>query len=626
MPTAFGHPTAEQSSRSRKVRVATLSSLALLAGVLAIVGATAIPRRLTRAAAAAADSTRARSVRVLLRQDMDRLDIALAAIETAPTTEAARRAAGVARAPLREVEGMLARYGPGLLVDLNSDESNPPDEDGADGYKVRRGFQLLDSVFADAHAPAGAWKDEVRRMRLQASRFRATIELVTPSEREVIDLARYELARVSTLTIAGFDANADDALPDAAASLAGVSELLEQSHVGDSVVLKRLSAARAFLNGRSFAAFDRYTFIRGYVNPVFVALAARRRLIPGPEPPVRSTWPGVAGTIYDARALDVMSYAPPNAPALTRDWIALGRDLFFDARLSESADRSCATCHLPELAFRDGLPRATPRTIAGNRDATLRHTPTLINAAMQPSLFTDGRRSTLEQQIAEVLSNPREMGGDLPRVVARIGGDATYRARFASARSGSTPSTAESGKVDSLAIVSAIASYLRTLQRFDAPFDRAMRGEAELDDASRRGFNLFMGRAGCGTCHFAPLFSGTQPPAFTHSDPEVIGVPGDGRDLGRGAIDRRGGLARSFKTPTVRNAAVGNGPFMHNGGLHTLAEVIAFYDAGGAATPGARPRNVTLPSDSLHLSAAERSDLLAFIGSLTDTTGTTRRP
>jgi cytochrome c peroxidase len=147
----------------------------------------------------------------------------------------------------------------------------------------------------------------------------------------------------------------------------------------------------------------------------------------------------------------------------------------------------------------------------------------------------------------------------------------------------------------------------------------------------RRGFNLFMGKARCGTCHFAPLFNGTVPPGFTESEVEVIGVPARASrhapldpDRGAGASDRAPLHDFAFKTPTVRNVAV-TAPYMHNGVFRTLAEVVEFYDAGGGAGLGLRVPNQTLSADSLHLTLREKRDLVAFMRALTDTSGVSPR-
>jgi cytochrome c peroxidase len=176
----------------------------------------------------------------------------------------------------------------------------------------------------------------------------------------------------------------------------------------------------------------------------------------------------------------------------------------------------------------------------------------------------------------------------------------------------------------------ALAAYMRSLVRLDSRFDRAMRGEeAVLAVDERRGFNLFMGKARCGTCHFAPLFNGTVPPGYTESEVEIIGVPVSTRgqvldpDRGAGASDKAPLHDFAFKTPTVRNVVV-SAPYMHNGVFRTLAEVVDFYDAGGGAGLGLDVPNQTLPADSLHLTRGEKRDLVAFMRALTDTSSATK--
>src|SRR5262249_2551074 len=203
-----------------------------------------------------------------------------------------------------------------------------------------------------------------------------------------------------------------------------------------------------------------------------------------------------------------------------------------------------------------------------------RNTPTLINAALQPALFADLRVRTLEDQVAAVVASPSEMRGNLDTAAARVG-------------------------IAKHTIQAALAAYIRTLIATDSRFDRAIRGDpAAITPSERRGFNLFMGKARCGTCHFAPLFNGTVPPDYWSTPPEVIGVPArpDGDaidpDLGRGAIDNQISHRRAFKTPTLRNVAV-TGPYMHNGVFRTLDEVIDFYDRGGGAGIGLDVQNQT---------------------------------
>jgi cytochrome c peroxidase len=175
---------------------------------------------------------------------------------------------------------------------------------------------------------------------------------------------------------------------------------------------------------------------------------------------------------------------------------------------------------------------------------------------------------------------------------------------------------------------------VRSLAGWNSPFDRYARGESDsLDPAARRGFNLFMGKAACGTCHFPPAFNGTVPPLYRETEAEVLGVPATDDTLhpradpdpGRYRMRPAALWKGAFKTPSVRNAAL-TAPYMHNGQLPTLESVVRFYNVGGGRGMGLSVPNQTLPPDSLELSPAEQGDLVAFMKSLTDTPLKSDRP
>jgi cytochrome c peroxidase len=253
--------------------------------------------------------------------------------------------------------------------------------------------------------------------------------------------------------------------------------------------------------------------------------------------------------------------------------IALGAASFRNPALSATGARSCATCHQPARGFTDGLARAAP--LPTHVGAVLRHTPTLINVAFADAWFDDGRASSLEAQVRMVVGNPDEMGGRPPsRAVAR-----------------------------------AIAAYERTLVRFNSRADRALAGDTlALDSGERHGFNVFMGKAACGTCHYLPLFNGTRPPRYAHTEYEVLGVADT--DSGRARVTHDPIDLGAMKTPGLRFVVPG-GPYMHNGAYRTLGEVVAFYDSGGT-----RVANQTLSPAPLHLTDAEKHDLVAFLEAL----------
>jgi cytochrome c peroxidase len=172
----------------------------------------------------------------------------------------------------------------------------------------------------------------------------------------------------------------------------------------------------------------------------------------------------------------------------------------------------------------------------------------------------------------------------------------------------------------------ALADYVRTLTPFNSPFDHYINGDhTALTALQKRGFNLFMGKGQCGTCHFAPLFNGLTPPLYNRTEFEVLGTPMTkdllhpvmDTDQGRYSFFRIGFYERAFKTPTVRNAAV-TGPYMHNGALDNMEQVLDFYDKGGGNGIGMTLSNQTLATTQLNLDTTEKKAIISFMEALTD--------
>jgi cytochrome c peroxidase len=228
----------------------------------------------------------------------------------------------------------------------------------------------------------------------------------------------------------------------------------------------------------------------------------------------------------------------------------------------------------------------------------------------------------------------KEFNTDFLDIVEKLKQSGEYRSLFASAY----PEHPQY-QISKWSISNALACYVADLRSFNSPFDQYVRGEREAIAAEvERGFDLFMGKANCGTCHFAPAFNGTVPPYFQESESEVLGVPAAAHgpdslildpDPGRFAsykpIDQTPFYLHSFKTVTVRNAAL-TAPYMHNGIYHSLEEVVDFYNKGGGAGMGIEVPYQTLPDTPLELSEQEVQDLVAFMEALTDTTGMTVVP
>jgi cytochrome c peroxidase len=228
----------------------------------------------------------------------------------------------------------------------------------------------------------------------------------------------------------------------------------------------------------------------------------------------------------------------------------------------------------------------------------------------------DGKHYTLQNQAEEVIANPVEMGCNADEIIANVMSCNTYKKAFQRY----VKLTPNYPGISLEHIVSAITLYYSGFSKFDAPFDRAMNGKEELDAETIKGYNLFMSKAQCGTCHFVPQFNGVKPP-YISSEFEVLGVPGDSaynaisKDSGRYDVNPAYETLHAFRTNSIRNSSFTK-PYMHNGVFKTLDEVIDFYDAGGGVGHGFKMVNQTLAEDSLHLSTSEKNAIKAFMRSL----------
>lgn len=286
------------------------------------------------------------------------------------------------------------------------------------------------------------------------------------------------------------------------------------------------------------------------------------------------------------------SYVPiPRDNPLSAARIALGERLFSERRLSRDDSVSCATCHDPALSYGDGVPLGRGVT----RERLMRHTPSLWNVAWARALFWDGRAGTLEEQARIPIEHPKEMGQPLELGVAKLAMDPGYVRAFAQAFPDDPRITAET-------VVKALASFERTLVSPPTRFDRWIGGDdTALSEEEVAGFRLFTGKAGCVNCH-----SGW---AFTDYAFHDIGLPGS--DLGRGPVIGLSAVDHAFKTPSLREL-VWTAPYMHDGSLATLDDVLDHYQRGGIARA---TRSPDLPP-YLDLNETERAQLVAFLETL----------
>jgi cytochrome c peroxidase len=330
--------------------------------------------------------------------------------------------------------------------------------------------------------------------------------------------------------------------------------------------------------------------------------------------------------------IDPVAWASVYIPAgneLTADRIALGRKLYFDTRLSKDGTLACATCHDVSRGFTDH--RSVSEGIGdhlGKRSA-----PTTMNAALMQSQFWDGRAPSLEEQAKLPILNPIEMGHpDTASAMAAVNTDPAYAGLFQKAY-GRPPNYDDLGR--------AIASFERTLIFLDAPFDRFAGGDSRaISAAAGRGLELFNGKARCVSCHMINssnplgtdnLFHNIGVSARTqnfealaaqalgalkeNSDTgalDKLAIETDMSELGRFLVTKKRGDVGAFKTEQLRNVGL-TAPYMHDGSLKTLWDVMDHYNKGGET-------NAYLDGgiEPLNLSESEINDVVAFLFTLTD--------
>jgi cytochrome c peroxidase len=322
------------------------------------------------------------------------------------------------------------------------------------------------------------------------------------------------------------------------------------------------------------------------------------------------------------RKLVPVNNSPPPAK------VSLGRALYFDGRLSADGTVSCATCHDPAAAF------ASKDTIAiGVRNQIgTRNAPTVLNARFSQSYFWDGRADTLEEQARQPLLNVKEMGMETEAaLVSRVSSISEYRTRFRQVfrREGITLDT----------IVKAIAAYERTLVSSNSPFDRFIAGSKKaLSQSQKKGWELFKGKAKCIECHAFAAAS----PVFTDfkfhntglvsrsrnfqdlerraqemvnnteaSDLGLLAHDSGFSDLGRFLVTKQLKDIGAFKTPSLRDVEL-TGPYMHDGSIRTLMDVVRFYNQGGDKNP-----YLDQKLQPLGLTDEEASNLVQFLRALT---------
>ena len=485
-------------------------------------------------------------------------------------------------------------------------------------YAAPAGLQYIEALLFDD--PGLRQTELVRQCRFletAAEDLPALLYNFKATDAQVLESVRIELVRVMTLSITGFDAPLlKSGLDEAFVSLQTINAVLKPylKRAEDDIVWKYfVSCEVALAKTSNFDSFDRLYFLTHYALPLQEHLG---RMISGLGQEINEK--GVlnykAQNLFRPDAFTQAAFGRKSDSATA--WAELGEKLFFETRLSSNGTRSCASCHNPALHFTDGLPKSIG---IHPGQAVRRNAPSLLYGSFQHAQFWDGRARTLEVQIRTVIHDSLEMNGKPAEIIRKFARERPFRRLIRKV-------SPNRNALNDTLIYKAIAAYVRTLQPFSSDFDKYIAGDhTALTDHQMNGFNLFMGKAQCGTCHFAPLFNGLIPPTYTLTEFEILGTtttedllhPKTDPDQGRFETSPTPYYRGAFKTPTVRNAAM-TAPYMHNGAFRSLEKVMEFYDKGGGSGLGLDIPDQTLPPTPLNLSDEEKSDIIAFLNSLTD--------
>lgn len=441
---------------------------------------------------------------------------------------------------------------------------------------------------------------------------------------------RLYLLNLASVYTTGFECpNTDVIIDELEIMMRSVSEIYNTYN--ESFAATALSASYMALHQKAiefvkaqpkdYNRFNHFLFIKEYVNPLY---SLNQQLMLQYRAVSKSTMDYALNkqaksifdkTLYEGQSSKGVYYNVLDEEALV-SIDKLGKQLFYDPILSGNNERSCASCHKPTEFFADTI-KAT--SFQFNHSGFLaRNTPSLLNVGYNHLVMMDGAHISLQDQTRAVLLNPLEMGANEKDIMEKVLSCDEYKKGFEKL----LEYTPQEPVLKFDHILSALTFYYNKFSKANAPFDRAMNNNKPLSADATEGFNLFMSKAQCATCHFVPQFNGVKPP-FIGSEFEVLGTPATkeyktlSADKGRYGINPATETMNAFRTGSLRNS-MRTAPYMHNGVFRTMNEVIDFYDGGGGAGHGLSVPNQTLSSDSLRLSTKEKIQLIAFISSLTE--------
>lgn len=524
-----------------------------------------------------------------------------------------------ARKHFKMIEPILASIDKNNYKSLNAPNILQVHEEDLTDIKIRNpfGFQVIEELLHETTIDSLNLETTVSTTsnRLKLIKENTLIDL---KDHHIIWLLRDQIIRIATTGITGFDSPVlGQSLTESQYSYQTLITLTGffKNHFASSEVYNNLIAsfedAIKVLN-HDFASFDRYGFIKEHTD-LQLKLLVETQKDWGVNFPFEMAISNSASSLFSPTTINISYFTDYKSDTTNiKQKEIFGEKLFNDVTLSKNYTMACASCHIKDKAFTDGR-----KTFNSKQE---RNTPTLTYAAYQHSYFMDGRTGSLEGQIVGVANNHDEFNLPVDSIANRVIKIPEYKHMLDSLYN---------NERIAYNIRHAIASYVRTLNGFNSKFDNNINGkETSLTNEEKQGFNLFMGKAACATCHFPPLFNGTVPPNYKDTELEFIGVPEKNDtlnaiispDLGRFNVFKTVERKHFFKTPTVRNIEK-TAPYMHNGVYTTLEEVVDFYNRGGGKGIGIHSEYQTLPFDKLNLTENEQANIVAFLKTLTDSEG-----
>lgn len=500
------------------------------------------------------------------------------------------------------------------------------------------GMQLVEEMlFSGKEVDGKALENELLNLITVFQELKNAYQTISLKDHLYLEMLQLQLVRIAAMNLNGYDATFTKTnLDEVAENFNSMRRIIAcfQSKFGTRGVLKErfrvvhtdIQRAQKFLQGNpDFDTFNRLDFITFYIEKINGDLVRLHRALSLPWSDHKQALRLESERLFSKSALNLQFFSIYYSDGADLEKQAfLGKMLFYDPVLSANNERACSSCHRPDKAFTDGQ----KTSLAFNKDGFLeRNAPTLIDAIYQKAFFYDGKAYQLEQQVRDVVHNEREMGSKLSEVVLKLRCSEEYKKLFREAFS-----NPKDAMISEYAIQKAITEYEKKLTSMNSRFDKYLAAESNmLTPREINGYNLFAGKALCGSCHFFPLFNGTVPPYYMDSEYEILGTPATAenksldKDRGRYEVTKVSKQMYAFKTPTVRNCEL-TAPYMHHGVYSDLKQVLQFYQKGGGEGFNYVVPNQTLPFDSLQLNDREQEDIILFLKSLTDTSGLIQRP